>query len=76
MHPGSDPQKGPLGSRDFQLGEIRVLIGPEGGFTDKECEEALSNGFKIWSHFPNILRIETAAIAAAAGLAASWVSRG
>lgn len=76
MHPGNDPQKGPLGSRDFSSKSIRVLIGPEGGFTDKENEDATAKGFKIWSHEPNILRIESAAIAATAGLAALWCLRG
>lgn len=75
MHPGSDPKLGPLGSPDFQQVKVRVLIGPEGGFTEKECEEATAKRFKIWTHAPNILRIETAAIAAAAGLAATWASR-
>ena len=70
MHPGSNPKMGPFGSADCQNVMVRVLIGPEGGFTDKECADALTQGFKIWSHIPNILRVETAAITAASGFAA------
>jgi 16S rRNA (uracil1498-N3)-methyltransferase len=72
MHPGSDPKIGPFGSADCQFAKARVLIGPEGGFTDKESSDAIAKGFKIWSHTPNILRVETAAITAASGFAALW----
>ncbi len=72
MHPGSDPQLGPLLSQGSRPTRIRVMIGPEGGFSDKESDEATTKGYKIWSLDPNILRIETAAIAAAAGLSAVW----
>jgi 16S rRNA (uracil1498-N3)-methyltransferase len=43
-----------------------ILVGPEGGFTDDETEQAGRDGFqpiRIGSH---VLRVETAAIAAAA----------
>ena len=39
-----------------------VLIGPEGGFSDKEAEEAASAGFQSVSLGGRILRTETAAI--------------
>lgn len=48
-----------------------VLIGPEGGFTDGELATAESAGFVRIRLAPHILRTETAAVAAAAILAAS-----
>lgn len=44
--------------------KIVVLIGPEGGFSAAEAESAKSKGFHLVSLGPNILRTETAAIAA------------
>jgi 16S rRNA (uracil1498-N3)-methyltransferase len=43
---------------------IFVLLGPEGGFSNKEIELAKSNGFIIASLGPRILRAETASLAA------------
>lgn len=45
---------------------ITILLGPEGGFTDKEVEAARSAGFASCSLGPRILRAETAAVAACA----------
>jgi 16S rRNA (uracil1498-N3)-methyltransferase len=44
---------------------VVILIGPEGGFTDKEIGLAQAKGFKAYSLGPRILRAETAAICAA-----------
>ena len=44
---------------------ILIAIGPEGGFTDEEIRTANASGFAQMSLCQNILRIETAAIAAA-----------
>ena len=41
-----------------------IFIGPEGGFTEKENNLALKNGYKIESLGENTLRAETAAIVA------------
>lgn len=49
-------------------GVARALVGPEGGFTDDESALALARGAVAWSLGPHILRIETAAVAAAAVL--------
>ena len=43
-----------------------VLIGPEGGFTDEELQEALDRGCRMASLGVRRLRTETAAVAAAA----------
>ena len=48
--------------------EATLLIGPEGGFTPKEAELAIQNGFHPVSLGKRILRAETAAIAGAATL--------
>lgn len=43
-----------------------VLIGPEGGWTDAECDAAEAAGYARWKIGEHVLRIETAAVAAAA----------
>ena len=45
-------------------GKYLVLIGPEGDFTPKEIEDALSNGFKAITLGESRLRTETAALEA------------
>ncbi len=45
---------------------ILVLIGPEGGWTDAERNTAKQAGFHAWRLSPNVLRVETAAMAALA----------
>lgn len=47
------------------IDNILIAIGPEGGFTDEEIRNANASGFAQMSLCQNILRIETAAIAAA-----------
>ncbi|MBQ8954752.1 MAG: RsmE family RNA methyltransferase, partial [Clostridia bacterium] len=48
------------------------LIGPEGGIAPEEANEAASQGAKLVTLGPRILRAETAAIAAAAAVMAVW----
>jgi 16S rRNA (uracil1498-N3)-methyltransferase len=50
-----------------------VLIGPEGGWTEKERGLALTAGWAPVSLGPQILRAETAAMAAAAILVNAWI---
>jgi 16S rRNA (uracil1498-N3)-methyltransferase len=50
------------------VGPVKVLIGPEGGFSEAEYRLAADTGFKTVSLGPRILRTETAALAAVAGL--------
>jgi len=45
--------------------DILILIGPEGDFSDKEVELALHSGFIPATLGPQVLRVDTAAIAAA-----------
>jgi 16S rRNA (uracil1498-N3)-methyltransferase len=50
----------------------RILIGPEGGFSATECEDAEIAGFRAVRLGPRTLRTETAALAALAVMQASW----
>lgn len=45
-------------------GEISVLVGPEGGFSQKEVALAKENGSRVATLGPRILRTETAPLAA------------
>jgi 16S rRNA (uracil1498-N3)-methyltransferase len=47
---------------------VLVLIGPEGDFTSQEVEQAVHAGFRPVTLGDNVLRVETAAVAAAAYL--------
>ena len=47
---------------------LSFMIGPEGGFSDKECDEAVNNGATPVLLCTNILRAETAAIYTASSL--------
>jgi 16S rRNA (uracil1498-N3)-methyltransferase len=56
-----------------QLGcAVAVLVGPEGGWTDREREQIAGAGWCAVSLGPEILRAETAAIAALAIVNAAW----
>jgi len=59
---GTLPVKDILCKRQ-DIKKIVVLIGPEGGFSQKEAELAKAKGFHLVSLGRNILRTETAAIA-------------
>jgi 16S rRNA (uracil1498-N3)-methyltransferase len=48
-----------------QVEGVIVAIGPEGGFTQEEIESALVNGWQTICLGPRVLRVETAALAAA-----------
>mgnify|MGYP002624243537 CR=1 FL=1 len=45
---------------------VLILIGPEGGWTEAECDAADRAGCMRWSIGPHVMRVETAAPAAAA----------
>jgi 16S rRNA (uracil1498-N3)-methyltransferase len=55
---------------------IRLLIGPEGGWTPAELESARTAGATIARFGPHTMRIETAALAAAAVIMAGSLSPG
>jgi 16S rRNA (uracil1498-N3)-methyltransferase len=52
--------------------KVCVLIGPEGGFSEFEYEDAGIAGFKAVSLGPRVLRTETAAIATLAVMQSMW----
>lgn len=52
--------------------KLCLLIGPEGGFSEREYDDAEAAGFKAASLGPRILRTETAALAAIAVAQARW----
>lgn len=51
---------------------IALAVGPEGGLSDSEIEEALAAGFEALTLGPRVLRTETAPLAALAILQARW----
>jgi len=52
--------------------KVCVLVGPEGGFSDIEHEDAALAGFRAVSLGPRVLRTESAAIATLAVLQSLW----
>jgi len=67
LHPGG-PSEPPPGVGSATGARLVVAVGPEGGFTDAEIETAVAAGWRIGSLGPRVLRVETAAVAAAAVL--------
>ncbi len=63
-----------LATAGFAAAGVAIAIGPEGGFTSEEVVAATAAGWRVASLGPRVLRIETAAVAAAA-LAGSSPSR-
>jgi RsmE family RNA methyltransferase len=53
-------------SNGWAVAQQWLAVGPEGGFTAAEVEAAKSRGWQTASLGPRVLRVETAAIAAAA----------
>lgn len=51
---------------------VTFMIGPEGGFTDAEENEAVRQGALMLSMGPRVLRTETAGLAAISVLSAAW----
>lgn len=67
----ADPAGEPLSPvLAHHTGAVLALVGPEGGFTTEELSAATTAGCRHVSLAPHILRVETAAVALAAGVAA------
>lgn len=62
----------PLASVGSPVTKICLLIGPEGGFSDSEYEDAQVAGFDAVSLGPRVLRTETAALTAIAVAQTLW----
>ena len=56
----------------FRPAGVRLIIGPEGGFTSSEVEQARDAGFQVVSLGPRRLRVETAALVSLAILQYAW----
>ena len=52
--------------------QFHILIGPEGGLSDRECVQANTAGFQSVSMGPRVLRTETAVVAALTSLQLRW----
>ena len=52
--------------------QLRLAIGPEGGFSDEEIAAATAGGFTAVSLGPRILRTETAVVASLSALQTLW----
>ena len=72
--PGADPLLCVLPSARTPADAIAILTGPEGGWTDRERALAAAAGWKPVSLSRQILRAETAAIAALATLGQAWLN--
>ena len=65
----ADPDGAPLGPvLAGHEGAILALVGPEGGFTAEELATATAAGCRSVCLAPHVLRVETAAVALAAGI--------
>jgi len=53
-------------------GPVELLVGPEGGFSERELDIAATVGFSALSLGPRVLRAETAPLAALAAMQALW----
>lgn len=62
----------PLAALDFTPSSVALLIGPEGGLTESEVEQALAAGFKPLALGPRVMRTETAPVAAQSILHYLW----
>jgi 16S rRNA (uracil1498-N3)-methyltransferase len=57
-----------------RIASLAVVVGPEGGFTPAELDQARRAGARPLRLVPSVLRIETAALAAAAWALIQWES--
>jgi 16S rRNA (uracil1498-N3)-methyltransferase len=75
-HVGSCLVLDPLAETGFTTLErqdnIVLLIGPEGGLSEQEIQQAITAGFKAVKFGPRILRTETATVAALAVIQTMW----
>jgi 16S rRNA (uracil1498-N3)-methyltransferase len=62
----------PLSSLAAPVTKVCLLIGPEGGFSDTEYEDAKIAGFAAVALGPRVLRTETAALTAIAVVQTLW----
>jgi 16S rRNA (uracil1498-N3)-methyltransferase len=66
------PSGDPVASKSPTDRELELLVGPEGGLSERELELALQRGCEAVALGPRILRAETAPLAALAAIHALW----
>ena len=57
-------------------GQIALLVGPEGGLSEREIEQAIAQDFQALALGPRVLRTETAPLAAISILQSLWGDMG
>lgn len=62
LDPRSKPLRDVLAGAEAGLGSVRLLVGPEGDFSQKEYNEVIAGGFQPVSMGDIILRVETATL--------------
>ena len=67
-----DPRGAPLCARARPVNPFELVVGPEGGLSERELDLALSRGCEQVSLGERILRTETASLAALAAIHALW----
>ena len=66
------PGAQPIAAKSILGNELELLVGPEGGLSEREQELALSQGAEPVAIGPRVLRAETAPVAALAAIHALW----
>jgi 16S rRNA (uracil1498-N3)-methyltransferase len=66
------PDAPPIGARGVPPESLELVVGPEGGLSERELDLAGGRGFEGVALGPRILRTETAALAALAAIHALW----
>jgi 16S rRNA (uracil1498-N3)-methyltransferase len=66
------PRATPIASMSAPKGPLELLVGPEGGLSERERDLALSQGCEAVGLGPRVLRAETAPVAALAAVHALW----
>jgi 16S rRNA (uracil1498-N3)-methyltransferase len=61
-----------LAARPAPTGPVELLVGPEGGLSERELDIAATIGFEALALGPRVLRAETAPLAALAAMQALW----
>jgi 16S rRNA (uracil1498-N3)-methyltransferase len=61
-----------LAARPAPAGPVELLVGPEGGLSERELDIAATIGFAALALGPRVLRAETAPLAALAAMQALW----
>lgn len=69
FHPRAEQK---LAQSEVVSGAVSLLIGPEGGFSQGECDRAVQVGFRPVTLGPRVLRAETACVAAMTAVQLLW----